>query len=260
MVPLDAAAAPYVRSWLGPCAEPGLLALRHALAYRRPGIWVDTPWEPRSVILVRDGDGQLEAFGAGEPEPAVGWLVGHHKGFALLAPEPWLDAVRARVGAVEEDGIETWAVGRGRGSASARATAPKVATRRLSAADYPAFSSAVPAWGLRGWRSYSALIEHGAAFGVPYGSGFASMAWVFDQADDYDAVGVYTAPRFRRLGLGRAAASALVDHVISRGRVPLWSTSPGNAPARALARALGFAVAATEPLLRWPPRQSEGFL
>ena len=64
-----------------------------------------------------------------------------------------------------------------------------------------------------------------------------------------------TPPRYRRLGLGLAAASALVEHVVShRGRAPLWSTRPGNEPSLTLARTLGFSPAASEPVLRWPPR------
>ena len=110
----------------------------------------------------------------------------------------------------------------------------RVVTRRLTSRDRDAFTAIAPPWGLRGWRSYPALIEHAAAFGVPDGDGFVALAWVFDQADLYDALGVYTVPRYRRLGLGRAAASALFAHVVHAcGRVPLWSTRPDNEPSRA---------------------------
>lgn len=252
MVPLAPTAARYVRSWLGPSDGRGLLALRHALAYQLPGLWGDDPSTPHGVILIREGDGQLEAFGAGDPEPAVSWLVGHLRRFTLFAPETWLEPVQARVGEVEQDTVETWS------GPALSAGAPRVATRRLTSHDSTAFAASVPAWGLRGWWSYSALMEHGIAFGVPHGSGFASLAWVFDQADDYDSVGVFTMPRFRRLGLGQAAATALVGEIVhGRGQVPLWSTAPGNTPARALAGALGFAIAATEPLLHWPSRNGK---
>lgn len=252
MVPLDPAGVRDVTARLGPPAGPGLLALRHALAFRRPGLWGDSPSAPRSVLLVREGGGQFEAFGAGAPEPAVGWLAGHRRGFSLLAPDTWLDAVRARVGGVDRDEVETWSGGPG----PPAGTPPGgVVTRRLTAGDLAAFTAAAPAWGLRGWGSYPALIEDAAAFGVPRGAGFAALAWVFDRAGRYDALGVYTAPRYRRLGLGRAAVSALVAHVVDqRGRVPLWSTRPDNKPSRALARALGFSPAVSETVLRWPPR------
>lgn len=251
MVPLDENAARRVMAWLGPAGGPGLLALRHALEYRRPGLWGDDPRSPRCVILIREGDGQIEAFGEGAPQPAVRWLVGQGREFTLHAPGSWLGPVRERVGAVERAGVETWS-----GAAAAvGAGATGVVTRRLGAGDRAAFDAVAPAWGLRGWGSFAALIEHGAAFGVPHGPGFAAMAWVFDQADGYDALGVATAHRFRRLGLGRAVAAALVGHVVGRrGKVPLWSTVDDDPASRALARSLGFSVAATETVLRWPPR------
>jgi len=261
MVPLAPLAARHVRSWLGTEERPGLLALRHALAYRRPGLWGDHPEAPESVVLVREGDDRLEAFGAGAPEPAVGWLAGQGRAFTLLAPGAWLGPVRTRVGGVGCGVVETWSLEPDPAEATegAEAAAPRVATRRLTAADSAGFVAAAPAWGLRGWRTYPAMIGYGAAFGVPLGAGFASLAWVFDQAGAYAAIGVYTVPRFRRLGLGRAAASALVSHLESRrGKTPLWSVSPGNDASRGLARALGFTAAGKETLVLWPPRPPGG--
>ncbi len=287
MGPLDAAAARYVRSWLGPPPGPGLLALRHALVYRRPGLWGDHPSAPRSVLLVREGDGRLEVFGAGAPEPAVAWLASQVRPFTLLSPDDWHEVVRDRLGVAEVDpeGVETWSggvigpalrvesstksapstdserqatffasVGPKAAAGPAKVNKPAVTTRRISPGDFAAFTAGAPSWALRGWRSFPALVEYGAGFGVPHGSGFASIAWVFDQVDGYDSVGVFTTPRFRRLGLGRAAASALIEHIVlRRGKIPLWSTTPLNAPSRALARMLGFSVTNTETLLHWPP-------
>lgn len=275
MVPLDAAAARFVRAWLGPPEGPGLLALHHALAFHRPGLWGDAPATPRGVVLVREGSTGLEAFGAGRAEPALGWLVGRRREFTLHAPEDWFDAARERLGAVDIECVETWSgpgpgaivrggpparrapVSAGTGTRAETQARPVQGptTRRLADADLGPVVAVLPTWALGGWRSYPALIEHGAGFAVPFGAGFASVAWIFDLAENYDALGVFTAPRFRRLGLGRAAASALVRHVVNeRGRVPLWSTAADNGPSRAMARALGFAVAAEESLLRWPPR------
>src|SRR5437764_235966 len=143
MVPLDSLAVRSLRSWLGEPTGPGLLALHHALTYQRPGLWGDHARVPRSVVLVREGDDQLEAFGAG--------------------------------------------------------------------------------------------------YGVPHGPGFAALAWVFDQSAGFDSIGVYTVPRYRRLGLGRAAAAALITHIARRrGKIPLWSTTPDNDASLALAASLGF--------------------
>ncbi len=256
MVRLDAIAAREVLHQLGPSAGPGLLALRHALEFRPSKLWGDHPRSPRSLFLLREGDDRTEVFGAGEPEPAVGFLTGHLRRFTLHAPESWRDAVRNRVGAVDQDEVQIWSSG---DSGIPRITAPgRVVTERLKSTHSRAFRSVRPSWALRGWQLYSSMIKHGAAFGVPHGEGFAALAWVFDQADGFDALGVYTAPRYRRLGLGRAVVSALIEHIVrDRKRVPLWYVSPVNGPSLALAQTLGFELAATEPLLRWPPRAGD---
>ena len=253
MVPLAQAAARHARSRVATSTAPGLLALRHALAYGRPGLRGDDPEKPRSLLLVREGDGRLEAFGAGDPEPAVGWLAGQARGFALHAPggDAWPAALRARVGSFDVLEIQTWTAAPPADADRAPSRAP---VARLAIGDADAFLASAPPWALRGWGSYPDLIRHGAGFGVPHAGGFAALAWVFDQADAFDALGVHTRPEFRRLGLARASASALVGHVArDRRKTPLWSADAGNAPSLALARALGFAPAATETLLRWPP-------
>ena len=110
MVPLDPMAVRSLRSWLDEPSGPGLLALHHALAYQRPGVWGDHARVPRSVVLVREGDDQLEAFGAGEPEPAVAWLAGSGRAVSLVAPATWRDALGTRVGPIEQAAIETWTI------------------------------------------------------------------------------------------------------------------------------------------------------
>jgi RimJ/RimL family protein N-acetyltransferase len=251
MVPLDPAAAQSVRAWLGPPEGPGLLALHHTLVYRPSSVWADAARSPRSLLYVREGDNRIEGFGAGEAEPAVAWLAGRHRPFILHAPDTWQEALRDRLGPVDLDTVETWS---GPGGSTTRL--PGTLTRPALATDSAAFTAAAPPWALRGWRSFAALMEHGAAFGVPHGPGpaLAALAWVFDRAEKFEAIGVFTVPRFRRLGLGRAAASALIQHVVrDRGRLPIWSSPPENEPSRRLARSLGFSVAATETLMRWPP-------
>jgi GNAT superfamily N-acetyltransferase len=91
----------------------------------------------------------------------------------------------------------------------------------------------------------------GAAFGVEVGSGFGALAWVDATDGRYETVGLFTTPKYRQLGLGRAAARALIRHIlIDRRRQPLWASSVENVPSNGLACSLGMVASISEPLLR----------
>ena len=252
MVPLDAEAIAWT---LGRDEGEGRsVSLRHALIHRSPGLWGDHPRRPRSVVLVREGDGpgECHAFGLGEAEPAVAWLARRGDRCSLLAPATWEGAVRRRGSAVARGIVETW-VRPAEPDRSARRAPPIV--RRLGPVDAPAFERSAPAWALRGWGSFEGLIRGGAAFGVADRDGhFASVAWVFEADGARDALAVATLARYRRLGLGRAAGSAMVSHVeVDRRKAAIWTVADENLPSKALARSLGFSPRAREVVLRWEP-------
>jgi hypothetical protein len=259
MVPLDPAALAHVRSWVGEPSGRGVLDLHHALEHHDARFRGDEARAPRSVLLIRERAGQADAYGAGEPEPAVSEIVRRRgRPVALLAPEGWWDAVESRLEArsVAVSRVEMRTLAAGHDEFTPATSV--VATRRLALEDAAAFltSEAVPDWALACWGEFATLVAHGAAFGVPLraAAGYAALAWVYGQAGRYEAVGVSTTARFRRLGLGRAAASALVAHIIEeRGKLALWTAGAGNAASLALGRSLGFSDAGTETYLRWQP-------
>lgn len=272
MEPLGPEALEWILSW-----DDGLhrsVALHHAAIHNRPGLYGDDPRRPTSVVWIRPGDAQWEAFGAGFAEPAVRWLATQPGPIALLAPPAWEVAVQERAERLDRGFIQTWlrpdpprtfGAGKSRAGAKTGTAEPlparvpastRVATRRLTLEDEAAFLESAPSWALRAWGSYDQLMTHGAAFGVPgQGGQLASVSWVF-QTDHYcDAIGVATPERYQRLGLGRAVCSELVEHILhDRRKYPLWTTTPGNAPSLALARTLGFSAQVTETLLCWTPR------
>jgi GNAT superfamily N-acetyltransferase len=230
------------------------VSLRHALIHRSPGLWGDHPRRPRSVVLVREDDGPegRHAFGLGEAEPAVGWLSRLGRRVSLLAPTAWEGAIRRRGSAVLRGIVETWV--RSPGDETPTDVDPPIA-RRLGPFDEQAFLVAAPSWALQGWGSFAGLIREGAAFGVPDRDGrLLALAWTFEADDVRDALAVATVPRYRRLGLGRAAGSALVAHVEAvRGKEPIWTVACENLASKALARSLGFSARAREVVLRWGP-------
>ena len=232
-----------------------LVALEHAASRSRPGLWGDHPDVPSCLVWLREGDDAIEAFAAGEPGLAIPWLAGRAEGrsIRLAAPEGWEAAARLEAGEVGRGAVASLV----RPSPLAAMAGPPVEVARLGPDDRRAFEDAAPPWALRAWGSYFELLTRGSAFGVRSGSGFASLAWVFESGRRFDKVGVATVPRFQRLGLGRAAARALVmDVERTRRKRPLWTTAPDNAESLTLARALGFAGEVAEPLILWEPEAS----
>jgi GNAT superfamily N-acetyltransferase len=252
MVSLSPEAAEHVLAW-----EDGsrrAVALHHALIRRRGEFWGDHPKRPESLVLIRPGDGRYEAFGAGAPEPAVSWLAKRPGPIALLAPDSWTEAIHAAVGPLEQGRVQA----RFRpGPPPSLPTTPSIRMRRLQAEDHARFMAVAPSWALQGWDSTAELMKQGAAFGVPFGEGFVAISWILEQDHSIDLIGVHVASRYRRLGLGHAVASALVNHVIlERRKCPLWVAADENTASRALARRLGFSLMFQETLLRWPPVNS----
>ena len=252
MLPLEARATDTVLGW-----GDGLhrtVALHHAAIHGRPGLCGDHPTRPSSVIWLRDGGDQWEVFGAGFAGPALDWLgrVAVGRPVVLTAPASWTDGVHARMsrfGEIQVDFVQTWL--RPEPVALPRTAA---AVRPLNLDDAAAFAALAPPWAVRSWGSFAAALQRGAAFGVPARSGLASAAWVVESDHHADKVGVATDPRYRRLGLGRAVAAALLDEVeVARGRHALWVVNPGNLGSLGLKDALGFTTSVTESFLRWGP-------
>lgn len=67
-----------------------------------------------------------------------------------------------------------------------------------------------------------------------------SFAWAPLRSERWFDLWVETMPVFRRQGLGRAVASAVIHHEHSEGRAPVWGAPASNAAALALGRSLGF--------------------
>ncbi len=86
------------------------------------------------------------------------------------------------------------------------------------------------------------------ADGVP-----AAIAFVAFRMGDDAEVGIETVPGFRRRGLARVACAALVEDLVRRGLVPVWSCREDNAGSTRLAESLGFAVSRRHPYYELRP-------
>ncbi len=65
----------------------------------------------------------------------------------------------------------------------------------------------------------------------------AGINW---QTPYFAEISVYTAPKYRRRGWGRSVVSAMAQHLLENGRIPLYAVATTNTPSIHLAQALGF--------------------
>ena len=225
------------------------IALEHAALWGRPGFWGDHPAQPRGLVWVRQGEGQLDVFGVGEPDRAIGWLRGLNQPIALVAPTWWEPVVRDHFGKVERSHVETWCLDLG----MRWPVYPRVLVKRLSLDDQAGFLAVAPQWALLAWPSFTGMLAHGAAFGVTYQDKWVALAWVVERSPTSASIGVFVREDLRRIGLGQAVGAALGSYLSEIGSTPIWVAALSNDPSRKLARALGLRPVMAEPLLRvWP--------
>lgn len=121
--------------------------------------------------------------------------------------------------------------------------------RKLSQVDYADFlafhTAQYPNGDQDTWLAdyFSHRIDRGDLYGVYADGRLVSAADVPDvpyMADRVAEPGIATLAGYRRRGYAKAAVGALLRHLLSDGRVPLWSCAAHNVASRRLAESLGF--------------------
>lgn len=116
--------------------------------------------------------------------------------------------------------------------------------RRAVAADHAWQGSTVPG-GF--WPDARAFLAHGGGWVVEVDGVGAAIAFCsFRVADDVE-IGIETIPAFRRRGLARVVAAAMIDDLVAAALTPVWSCREDNVGSLRLAESLGFAVSRRLP-------------
>lgn len=104
------------------------------------------------------------------------------------------------------------------------------------------------------WGSASAFMEKSLGVAVLEGSNLAgSCSAVFIGGGEAE-LSVFTVPQRRRMGLARAAATALIEKCLSRGLCPIWGCFPENRPSVALAHSLDYQEDLDQEICFWEYR------
>lgn len=112
--------------------------------------------------------------------------------------------------------------------------------RPLTAADAPALAALRDACGPEAWEHGGHALADGPAAGAFADGRLAAVAGYARWGERLAHVSVVTHPDYRGRALGRAAVARVAALALARGLVPQYRTLESNAPARALAGALGF--------------------
>lgn len=90
------------------------------------------------------------------------------------------------------------------------------------------------------WTAPEQFLANGFGFCVMHGETAAACAFSAAVTSECVDIGVETAEEFRRQGLAKIAAAAVMREAVSRGKKPVWAHHAANAGSMHTALALGF--------------------
>lgn len=220
--------------------EPGPNAiLGHVVTTGHGRAWADR-WPSPSALLVETGGNYLLAGAAGAVDPAalrplVTGFLAAPPAFEAVVAEAFPDRVvwdrviySARDG--QPDGL------------GAAADSGGCEVRALTAADADAVAglSADVDWVSKTWGGPAGFAGNAHAYGAFADGRLVSVVGTFFMGARHEDAVVATEPEWRGRGLATACARAWRAGVVSRGRVPSWTTSPDNRGSWRIAELLGL--------------------
>jgi predicted GNAT family acetyltransferase len=87
------------------------------------------------------------------------------------------------------------------------------------------------------------LLQQGLEAGAIVNGALVALADVDSPIGRYAELGVATAEAHRQKGYSTAAASLVIQQVLTQGRTPIWSTGEDNHASQRVAQKLGFVEA-----------------
>ncbi len=234
MVPISREQLATLEHWFVP-DRPGPLVGLHVILTGHGGCLVDRWPDPRALLVETAANyslaGDQRALGPAD-------LRGRIAGF-VEAPPPFLPLLRAAF-----PDLLVWdRVVLVLPAASRPAAGPGRPVRRLGPDDAGGLAAlgGESRWVFRTWGGPAGLAAGGTAWGAFVRDRLVSVACVFFVGNSYEEIGVATEPGFRRRGLSTACAARVCADILSRGRLPSWTTSRDNAASLRVAAKLGFA-------------------
>jgi len=134
------------------------------------------------------------------------------------------------------------------GALASLTSAPGGKVRKVHPGDAAALEKIGQPWLWKYWRDAEDFCRTGVGYVALVDGEAVSIASIFTESERYADLAVATHPAFRGKGYSTAAAHALCQNVLAKGRVPVWNTSTDNLASIAISRKLGFREKPAEPL------------
>lgn len=95
----------------------------------------------------------------------------------------------------------------------------------------------IPSWS---WQSDEQFLANGIGFCIMHGNEIAASAFSATVTAEYIDIGAETMPDYRRKGLAKIAAAAVMQEVLALEKKPCWAHHAANLGSLKTAEALGF--------------------
>jgi RimJ/RimL family protein N-acetyltransferase len=233
MIEISRAQLDMLSQWFRPEA-PGPIVGSHVLHTGIGQAWVDR-WPDVQAVVVEATDNLVMV---GDPAALDPSALAHHVAGFVAAPEAFVPLLETAyptlvkwqrvIGTLSGEPVEPPAV--------------DAELRRFQASDADDLEmlSAESVWISKTWGGGRQLAKSGYGWGAWVDGVLASVACTYFLGDTYEDLGVVTEPEYRAEGLSTACSYELCLDVISRGRIPSWSTSTDNPSSWRVADKLGF--------------------
>lgn len=90
------------------------------------------------------------------------------------------------------------------------------------------------------WDSPERFLKYGFGYCVMHGDRIAASAFTAAVTAHAADIGIETAEQFRRMGLAKIAAGAVLRDILAQGNMPHWAHAASNTGSMKTAQALGF--------------------
>lgn len=215
----------------------------HVLARRQGKVYVDSPVQPRNMVIVANGDPATRTldraflFGAPTADGLVHYVESLKGPTEIVCDDDVAELVRKHhAGATAKQSIVHWFDR----VETAQTIASEAGVKRLRISDADTVAALLPGWALRTFRTPKEMVTGGSAFIVEQEGALAGVSHTVDLSSKHERISVAVVESARGKGLGAALARRLARSVSDAARIPVAIVDRTDAAGLRVAEKVGF--------------------